>query len=220
MSRIWIICSLAAVLAAACAPAAKPAEQTAIPAAQEPAKKGGTLRVSMRQDPTGGFEPHQPGGRKEARRLNSMTAQYLVVMDTVNGEPCTGALTPELAESWRFVDETTVEVKLRQGIKFHNKPPVNGRELVADDVVWSFQRLFEWGNLKATGEDVVSMEAPDKYTVRIKTRNPMPLLLDTWFTYRGSVILAREAGGRRRTSPRRRSSWAPAPSSSRATPLA
>lgn len=50
--------------------------------------------------------------------------------------------TPDIAESAEPNDDGTEWViKLRPGVKFHNKPPVNGREVTADDVVFSFNRL-------------------------------------------------------------------------------
>ncbi|MBB3612304.1 ABC transporter substrate-binding protein [Rhizobium sp. BK602] len=52
-----------------------------------------------------------------------------------------GGLTarPELATEWRRIDDKTVELKLRQGVKFHN-----GAELTAEDVAFSFskERMF------------------------------------------------------------------------------
>jgi len=50
----------------------------------------------------------------------------------------------KIAESIEIVDETTFRFKIRQGIYWDNKPPVNGRQLVADDVVYSHTR--HWGN--------------------------------------------------------------------------
>lgn len=47
---------------------------------------------------------------------------------------------PELAESWHFRSPTSVMFKLREGVKFHDRQPMNGRELVADDVKYSFER--------------------------------------------------------------------------------
>src|ERR1700749_5033726 len=49
---------------------------------------------------------------------------------------------PGLAESWRRIDERTVELALRKGVKFHN-----GDEMTADDVVFTFgpERLFGSG---------------------------------------------------------------------------
>jgi peptide/nickel transport system substrate-binding protein len=44
-------------------------------------------------------------------------------------------LVPALAESWRLIDDTTWEFKLRKGVKFHD-----GTELTAEDVIWSLDR--------------------------------------------------------------------------------
>ncbi len=44
---------------------------------------------------------------------------------------------PELAEAWTFgKDGRTLEFQLRRGVQFHN-----GREFVADDVVWNITRV-------------------------------------------------------------------------------
>ncbi|HSS65057.1 MAG TPA: ABC transporter substrate-binding protein, partial [Gammaproteobacteria bacterium] len=45
------------------------------------------------------------------------------------------SLVPGLAVSWRPLDDTTWEFKLRQGVKFHDGSP-----FTADDVVFTFQR--------------------------------------------------------------------------------
>lgn len=47
---------------------------------------------------------------------------------------------PGLAEGWRRIDEKTVEVDLRRGVKFHN-----GDEMTADDVVFTFSRERMFG---------------------------------------------------------------------------
>lgn len=46
---------------------------------------------------------------------------------------------PGLATEWKRLDDKTIELKLRQGVRFHN-----GDELTAEDVVFSFsdERLF------------------------------------------------------------------------------
>ncbi len=46
----------------------------------------------------------------------------------------------EMLESWQVVDMHRVEFKLREGIHYWNKEPVNGRELTAEDVIYNFLR--------------------------------------------------------------------------------
>lgn len=76
-----------------------------------------------------------------------------------------GVLEPELAEKWDSSgDVKTWTFPLKQGVKFHD-----GREMTAEDVVFSFRRIMD----KDTGSPVRSyldmvetVEALDKYTVR------------------------------------------------------
>lgn len=74
-----------------------------------------------------------------------------------------------LAESWEQPDPQTVIWHVRKGIKFHNVPPVNGREMTAEDVAYSILRQKSSPRIspKFYG-DVVSAVATDKYTVTIK----------------------------------------------------
>jgi peptide/nickel transport system substrate-binding protein len=46
---------------------------------------------------------------------------------------------PRAAESWKTVDAKTVDVKLRQGMKFHDGKPVTG-----DDISFTFDYLKKW----------------------------------------------------------------------------
>lgn len=83
---------------------------------------------------------------------------------------------PDLAESWETSDDgLVVTFHLRQGINWANIPPVNGREVVADDVVFSYKHYLA---PEATQKDllgpVVSVEAPDDYTVVFTFSAPYP----------------------------------------------
>ena len=55
----------------------------------------------------------------------------LVTRDTSNG------VHMELVESMDWLDPQTLEIKLRQGVKFHD-----GSEMTADDVVFTFERII------------------------------------------------------------------------------
>ncbi len=64
-------------------------------------------------------------------RLGVIIGQH--VWDTlIYRDPRTNEYKPQLATSWRWIDEKTLEVELREGVKFHD-----GTELDADDVVYT-----------------------------------------------------------------------------------
>ncbi|RJG40380.1 ABC transporter substrate-binding protein [Mesorhizobium sp. DCY119] len=65
---------------------------------------------------------------------------------------------PGLATEWKRIDDKTVELKLRQGVKFHN-----GDELTADDVVFSFSPERVFGSTQPAGGKTI-FEADHKPT--------------------------------------------------------
>src|SRR5262245_47209328 len=78
------------------------------------------------------------------------------------------AIRGELAESWEWKnDPLRIEIKLRKGVMFPEKPGVMAtRELVADDVVFSFTRLATSPKKIATYFDHIDkVYAADKHTV-------------------------------------------------------
>ena len=81
---------------------------------------------------------------------------------------------PVLAESWKVVDPTTWEFKLRKGVKFHN-----GNAFTADDVVWSFNRAKtgKKSGFKGTVSAIERIDKVDDFTVRVITKKPYPVLL-------------------------------------------
>jgi len=51
-----------------------------------------------------------------------------------------------LAESWKWKDPTTLEVKLRNDVYWQDKAPVNGRKFTAEDVKYSYDRMLATGS--------------------------------------------------------------------------
>ncbi len=70
------------------------------------------------------------------------------------------ALEGALAESWSQPDPLTYIIKVRQGVHWHKKAPMNGRALTAQDIEFNYHRLL--GN-KLTGTEFSEAE-PSAYT--------------------------------------------------------
>jgi peptide/nickel transport system substrate-binding protein len=88
----------------------------------------------------------------------------------------TGKVGPSLATSWRALDETTWEVKLRQGVKFHDGSPFS-----AKDVKATFERVLDpTKKMSARGNHakIKSVEVVDDHTVRFRTDGPYPLFVE------------------------------------------
>ncbi len=83
---------------------------------------------------------------------------------------------PGLAESWRLVDDTTWEFKLRRGVKFHD-----GSDFTAEDVAWSIDRIpliaNSPGRFDSYTKAIISKQIVDSHTIRFKTASPYPLML-------------------------------------------
>ena len=80
----------------------------------------------------------------------------------------TDGIRGELAESWQWMDDPLrVEIKLRRGVMFPEKPGVmSARELTAHDVVYSYERLDKSPKKVPTYYDhVQKVEATDSHTV-------------------------------------------------------
>ena len=102
-----------------------------LPAA-ELSKRGGTLRLAV------GTDPHSLDPALIFSNEEAMLAYFM--FDTLLDPNPKGGFTPALAESLPTTspDGLAYTFRLRKGVKFSN-----GRELVADDVVYTFERFFD-----------------------------------------------------------------------------
>src|SRR5216684_4128030 len=109
--------------------------------------------------------------------------------------PGTQPIENDLAESWERQGDTVYVFKLKKGVRWHNKPPVNGRELTAEDVKYTYERFLtiKGNGNKTVLEMVDKVEAVDKYTVKFTLREPNAWFIDrlasttTWIVARESV---------------------------------
>jgi peptide/nickel transport system substrate-binding protein len=162
-----------------------------VASAQSP-KRGGTLTLRLWDPPHWdpyliiAFKTQIPYSFTHSRLLKHKAGPAIA--------PGTFAFEGDLAESWSQPDDTTYLFKLRRGVRFHPKPPVNGRELTAEDVVYSMERFRTVsGNPQAymlTALDKV--EALDRYTVKFTVKEPFAWFLDMLANPMTLAIVARE----------------------------
>ncbi|HIQ04201.1 MAG TPA: ABC transporter substrate-binding protein [Anaerolineae bacterium] len=142
---------------------------TPTPVPEKGPQPGGTLIIGKAREAVG-LDPHLITARSSFL-VTRLVYNQLIDLDD-NFAPM-----PELAESWENPDDTTFIFHLRQGVKFHN-----GRELVASDVKYSFERITnpDVGSPWATQlEPIESIETPDDYTVVIKLKEPFGAFMST-----------------------------------------
>src|SRR5262250_1810588 len=159
--------------------------------AQTP-KRGGTIVLRLWDPPH--FDPYLQVSYK-THIVYSFTHSRLVKYKSGPGVvPGTFAIEGDLAESWSQPDETTYVFKLRRGVRWHRKPPVNGRELTAEDVVYSVDRFRTIkGNPNASMlKSLDRVEAIDRHTVRFTLKEPFAWFLDMLASPMAVCIVARE----------------------------
>jgi len=129
-----------------------------------------------------------PGGMDPAVELSNVGTRVTYnVFDTLirrnflnNDE-----LEPALATSWERIDDTTLELTLREGVTFHN-----GEPFTAADVKFTFERFANDDSPVSSARGYFNtfeeIEIVDDYTVRIHTVAPDPLIeqrLASWASW-------------------------------------
>ena len=156
---------------------ATPAPTESGTASTEPATpvEGGILKFGTDSEPTG-FDPHTVSEEASLRVINQL-------YETLVGTNPDMTYYGQLAESWEIPDDVTYIFYLRQGVKFHS-----GREMTADDVVYSFERVLgrtDAGDIGALGSKdsyyggIDTIEALDEYTVKFTLKAPNAAFLGT-----------------------------------------
>ena len=159
--------------------------------AQTP-RRGGTLTLRLWDPPT--WDPDLTISYK-THIAHTFTHSRLVRHRAGPGvAPGTFPVEGDLAQSWTQPSETTYVFKLRRGVRWHPKPPVNGRELTAEDVKYTVERFVTLkGNANAYMlRSVDKVEALDRYTVKFTLKEPFAWFLDMLANPMAVAIIARE----------------------------
>lgn len=154
----------------------------AVGEAKEP-KRGGTLTLAQRLVPTGGFDPVYSRGYSHLGPVTIplMSGDFYAGPAGKNKVKWRYAvqeqpqyMTKGLAESWDIPNPRTVIFHLRKGVKWHDKPPVNGREVTAEDMKWSWERLTKTATSgiaqieKQQAGGKITYTAVDRYTFKVE----------------------------------------------------
>jgi ABC-type transport system substrate-binding protein len=163
------------------------------------AKRGGVMKDRIHGD-VATFDPFTPDNTLNA--VVGMTDSSLVQFKPGYMKPTQNEVGPDIAESWEFApDGLSIILKIRQGVKFHNKAPVNGRALDIDDVIFSWKRFEAKSSSRAgvansvsPAAPIISITASDARTVVMKLKEPIihALGLFTSNATGGTVILPKE----------------------------
>ena len=102
-----------------------------------------------------------------------------------------GEITSDVAESWEISpDGLQITMKVRPGVKWHNKAPVNNRALDIDDVLFSWQRFGAKSSQRSSTLNSLNPDAPimsftstDPRTVVVKLKEPLVYALELFASF-------------------------------------
>ncbi len=124
------------------------------------------LRIGLSAEPTS-IDPHY-------HSLAPNNANVSHLYDRLIERDENSKLRPGLAVSWRLLDERTWEVKLRQGVTWHDGSP-----FTADDVIFTTERAPVVPNSPSSFSNYIrgrSYKKIDDYTIQITSPAPYPLV--------------------------------------------
>jgi ABC-type transport system substrate-binding protein len=167
------------------------------------ATSGGTWSSYLSSD-TPGLDPMTNPASTVPPLANYALSRLLKYKLGTRTDRPTGVVEGDSVTSWEIApDGLTVTFKLRPGMKYDARPPTNGKDLSAEDVLFSW-RQFETlagtrtalANKADPGAPIISMTAPDPMTIVTKLAFPyaplLPMLGYHWYL----VIQPTEADGK------------------------
>lgn len=149
--------------------AAKPAAGAPTPAAK--IKRGGILTYASAME-SDSWDP--------VLAMTHWTVEEIPVLETllsyILADEATGKheLQPLLAEAWEIADPTTVVLKLRKGVKFHD-----GSEFNAEVAKWNLERARDHpkSSAKRLVSGVDAFEVVDPFALKLRLKQPSAIVL-------------------------------------------
>ncbi len=156
---------------------------TALTAAPLATASAQTLTIGVRGGPDS-IDPHFTATGTQAEALKHVFDSLVWSGDGLE-------LEPRLAESWKTLNDTTWEFKLRKGVKFHD-----GSDFTAEDVKFSIERIPVVSGPNPTTpyvRRVKEIKIVDPHTIQIITDGPAPTLANDFV--RLFIVSAKAAAG-------------------------
>ena len=148
-------------------------DPTAVPlpaAVARTGQRGGSLTVAVMAE-TPHRDLHQEYQETLAAPGPGLAYSRLLRVGYGPGPTAAGlALECDLCQSWELTPDWNYEFQLRPGIRWHNLYPVDGRELTAHDVAYSYERLRTpgWpGAVRFADRGIGEITALDDHTLRV-----------------------------------------------------
>lgn len=176
-------------------PSASPTSAVKVP------KAGGTYRERSIAAPSA-WDPYLNSSYSAQQHWGHMTNRILRYAYGPEYAPNDTTLAPDIASALpEQPDALSMVIPIREGVKFHNVAPTNGRAMTAEDVRWSFQRYLDMGQQKSAYGMIDSVEATDDKTITLKLKKPAASLFQTLGDPKLTWVLAKEAVGEAEIGP-------------------
>jgi ABC-type transport system substrate-binding protein len=149
------------------------------------AKKGGTLKFTVPGD-IPNFDAHILSFTDAQQVLLNFSRLTRIKPGVL--QPSDGTVIGDAMESWEFSpDKLTLTMKVRPNLGMPQVAPVNGRNLDATDIVYSWDRWVKTGtnrselaNSVKAGAPVLSLTSTDAKTIVIKLKEPVASILTSF----------------------------------------
>lgn len=135
-------------------------------------KYGGTLNIATVSAPT--LDIHRASSIY-THNIAGLVYSKLITYDTGPDVAYSDYnIVPDLAHDWDISEDGTVYTfYLHENAKWHDKPPVNGRNVTSEDVLATFERIQTLpGHQAYMLEPIEKMEALDDHTVQFTLKEP------------------------------------------------
>ena len=121
---------------------------------------------------------------QETNRASNWAVQRQIYNHLVKENP-DGSVDPELATEWEWIDDTTLRMKLRDDVYFHN-----GVQFTAKDVYFTIEKALQTSISASTfaSFDIENSEIVNDFEIILKFHEPYAPVFNTFASGRGSIV--------------------------------